>query len=202
MTSCLRTRPSRPVPSIVSGSTSCSSAMRCTTGEWRRAALGRDPAVDGGAGRTGAGSAGMCAAGGGATGWAGAGGAAGAPFDRPRLAGVSGAIRASVMPTSTVTPICTQISTRRPAAGDGISVSILSVETSAIVSSASTRSPGCLCHSTTVPSATETPIWGIVTSTIVTGSVLEELTAGLPDAFDGWQHRGLKRRRERDRTVR
>ena len=49
-----------------------------------------------------------------------------------------------------------------PAAGDGISMSILSVETSQIVSSASTQSPTRLCHSTTVPSATDTPIWGIV----------------------------------------
>jgi hypothetical protein len=32
-TSCLRTRPSRPVPSTCSRSTSCSAAMRMTTGE-------------------------------------------------------------------------------------------------------------------------------------------------------------------------
>ena len=80
-------------------------------------------------------------------------------------------------------------------------MSILSVETSRDVSSASTQSPGCLCHSTTVPSATDTPIWGIVTSTIVAGSILEELTAGLPYAIDGRQHHGLERRREGDRAV-
>ena len=51
------------------------------------------------------------------------------------------------------------------AAGAGTSVSILSVEISQIVSSASTQSPACLRHSTTVPSATDTPICGIVTST-------------------------------------
>src|SRR5919197_2403036 len=51
----------------------------------------------------------------------------------------------------------------------------------------------------TVPSDTDTPIWGIVTSTIV--SVLEELTRGLPDLVDGGQDRLLERRRERDRHV-
>ena len=53
----------------------------------------------------------------------------------------------------------------RPLAGEGISTSILSVVTSQIGSSASTQSPGRLRHSTIVPSATETPIWGMVTST-------------------------------------
>ena len=104
------------------------------------------------------------------------------------------AIRASVTPTFTVTPTATSTSTSRPDAGAGTSVSILSVEISQIVSSASTQSPRCLRHSTTVPSATETPICGIVTSTMVAGSVLEELTAGLPDAIGGRQDGGLERR--------
>ena len=57
------------------------------------------------------------------------------------------------------------ISATRPVAGDSTSVSILSVEIEAMISSASTQSPTCFFHSTTVPSATDTPIWGIVTST-------------------------------------
>ena len=76
------------------------------------------------------------------------------------------AIRASTVPTSTVVSTSTSTSVTRPAAGDGTSMSILSVETSQIVSSASTQSPGRFFHSTTVPSATDTPIWGMVTSTV------------------------------------
>jgi len=46
----------------------------------------------------------------------------------------------------------------------------LSVEISQIVSSAITQSPGRLCHETTVPSATDTPIWGMTTSSSVAPS--------------------------------
>ena len=79
-------------------------------------------------------------------------------------------------------------------------MSILSVEISQIVSSAAIRSPTSTRHATTVPSATETPIWGIVTSTSVGGpgptgaSVREELTARLPHSLDRRQHRLLERR--------
>src|SRR3954451_14224766 len=110
-------------------------------------------------------------------------------------------IRASTSPTGTVTPTSTRISVTRPAAGEGISVSILSVEISTIVSSRSIQSPGRFFQSAIVPSATETPIWGIVTSTTVV-LVGEELTACLPDVVDLRQHRALERRRERDRHVR
>ena len=48
-----------------------------------------------------------------------------------------------------------------PLAGAGTSASTLSVETSTTVSSFSTHSPSCLCHSSTVPSVTDSPIWGI-----------------------------------------
>ena len=74
----------------------------------------------------------------------------------------------------TVSFTSTRISTTRPLAGDGISVSILSVVMSQTGSSASTQSPGCLRQATIVPSATDTPICGIVTATKV--SVCEELT--------------------------
>src|SRR5947207_11268254 len=103
-------------------------------------------------------------------------------------------IVASTVPTSTVTPTSTAIDTSRPAAGDGTSVSTLSVEISTIGSSDSTQSPTCFFHSTTVPSATDTPIWGIVTSTSV--SVGEELTARLLDVAGLGQDRPLERRAE------
>src|SRR3954447_6926650 len=116
----------------------------------------------------------------------------------PGLASV--AMRASTTPTSTVAPTSTRISCTRPDAGASTSVSILSVEIEAMISSASTQSPGCFFHSTTVPSATETPIWGIVTST--SSSVFEELTARLPHVVDLGQDRLLQGGRERDRHVR
>ena len=72
--------------------------------------------------------------------------------------------RASTVPTSTVSPTATRISVTVPAAGAGTSVSILSVEISQIVASAAIVSPTATFHSTIVPSATDTPIWGIVTS--------------------------------------
>src|SRR5690242_18461893 len=110
-------------------------------------------------------------------------------------------MRAMTVPTSTVVPTSTMISCTRPVAGASTSVSILSVEIEAMISSASIQSPTCFFHSTTVPSATETPIWGIVTSISVV-SVLEELTARLPDVVDLGQHGLLERGRERDRRVR
>src|SRR3954470_1278103 len=106
-------------------------------------------------------------------------------------------MRASTSPTGTVTPTSTRISATRPAVGDGISVSILSVEISTIVSSRSIQSPGFFFQSAMVPSATETPICGMVTSTEVL--VGEELTASLPHVIDLGQGGALERRRERDR---
>ncbi len=66
--------------------------------------------------------------------------------------------RARTVPTSTVAPTSTRISVTRPLSGEGTSVSTLSVEISTITSSRSTQSPTRLCHSTIVPSATDTPI--------------------------------------------
>ncbi len=54
-----------------------------------------------------------------------------------------------------------------PLAGAGTSASTLSVETSTMVSPSSTKSPSFLCHSSTVPSVTDSPIWGISMSTVV-----------------------------------
>src|SRR5687767_2273114 len=55
------------------------------------------------------------------------------------------------------------ISVRTPADGDGISASTLSVEISNSGSSRSTASPTFLIHRTMVPSAIDSPIWGITT---------------------------------------
>src|SRR3954452_11665208 len=108
-------------------------------------------------------------------------------------------IRASTVPTSTVMPTSTARSTTRPDAGDGTSVSTLSVLISTIGSSDSTQSPTRFFHSTTMPSATDTPICGIVTSTAL---VSEELTARLLHCVDLRERRALEWRAERDRLVR
>src|SRR3954465_9690193 len=119
----------------------------------------------------------------------------------PGTAAVS--IRASTTPTSTVLPTSTRISVTRPVAGAGTSVSTLSVEISTTVSSASTQSPTRFFHSTIVPSATDTPIWGIVTSASVELPLVgEELTARLLHVVDLRQNGALERRAERDRRVR
>ena len=74
---------------------------------------------------------------------------------------------ASSVPTATVSPSGTRIFVTTPATGEGTSVSTLSVEISSSGSSAVTVSPGCLSHFVIVPSETETPIWGMTTSTAV-----------------------------------
>ena len=79
----------------------------------------------------------------------------------------SGAITASFVPTSTVSPSGTRICCRTPVPGLGTSVSTLSVEISSSGSSASIASPSCLSHFVIVPSETDTPIWGMTTSTAV-----------------------------------
>src|SRR5919108_199896 len=109
-------------------------------------------------------------------------------------------IVASTVPTSTVSPGPTSTSVSRPLAGAGTSVSALSVEISTIGSSASTESPGSFFQATIVPSATDTPIWGIVTSTVV-ALVGEELTARLLDVLDLRKDRAFERRAEGDRHV-
>src|SRR5690242_16168638 len=72
---------------------------------------------------------------------------------------------ASSAPTSAVSSSATRIFCSTPAAGDGISVSTLSVETSSKGSSSSTRSPSCLSQRVTVPSVTLSPSRGMVTDT-------------------------------------
>jgi len=64
----------------------------------------------------------------------------------------------------TVAPGWTRISFRMPDAGAGISASTLSVEISKSGSSRCTLSPTFFIHFVTVPSAMDSPIWGMMTS--------------------------------------
>ncbi len=66
-------------------------------------------------------------------------------------------------PISTVSSSSATIFFSVPAAGDGISVSTLSVETSSNGSSTSTVSPSFLSQRVTVPSLTDSPRAGICT---------------------------------------
>ena len=189
--SCFVTRPRCPVPGTREISTPASSAIRRTTGVERvrsRSSLvvvhsdsgaSASAASTGGAG-VGAGVAGVGA--GVATSpdaeartrsdaldWTGAAAAAvvGAgvgPESPLPAAAPSGSMNATMVPTSTVSPSATRTSARTPPAGDGISASTLSVEISRIGSSRSTDSPGRFSHLDTVPSAMDSPIWGIGTS--------------------------------------
>src|SRR5437763_11145941 len=79
-----------------------------------------------------------------------------------------------------------------PAAGEGISVSTLSVETSSNGSSASTRSPSFFNQRVTVPSETLSPRRGIVTETDMTS---------FPDGPDGRVSRGRAEAYPRERGV-
>src|SRR5688572_19661554 len=78
---------------------------------------------------------------------------------------------ASSAPTSTVSSSATRIVVSTPAAGEGISVSTLSVETSRSGSSTSTRSPSCLSQRVTVPSVTLSPRAGICTEKAMAGRI-------------------------------
>src|SRR4051812_24708115 len=97
-----------------------------------------------------------------------AGAAAGAPPSPP-----SPPMTASSAPTSTVSSSETRILLSTPAAGEGISVSTLSVETSSSGSSTSTCSPSCLSQRVTVPSVTLSPRAGMVTDVGIDAVLLQ-----------------------------
>ena len=189
------TRPPVPVPGTTDGSIPCSAAIRATTGETNVLPFPAAEAVAVAAG-AGAGSAGAAgAAMGGVRSGSGAaavgsetGGASGTDATDSERGGVSGtaagtgsagagsagataapagAMRARTVPTSTVSPSWTRISATTPSPGLGTSVSTLSVEISRSGSSRPIASPTCLSHLVTVPSETDTPIWGITTSVCV-----------------------------------
>ncbi len=165
----LVTRPPVPVPGTRAMSTWCSLAMRRTRGDdrWRSrptgatasAAAGSEASTDAAAAATGIvpGCAGVAGApaGAGAAGVAAAGAATGWLPGAPMVA--TGVL------TGTVSPSRAVISSSTPATGDGISASTLSVEISNSGSSRSTVSPTFLIHRTIVPSAIDSPIWGIRT---------------------------------------
>src|SRR5437773_11686323 len=179
-------------------------------------------AAGGGGGGGGGGGAGFGGSGldaGGAE--AAAGGDATAPF--------SVSITATSVCTGTVWPSCTLISASTPAAGAGISASTLSVEISNNGSSRFTGSPSFLSHLLKVPSAMDSPIWGIKTSTramqapwqsssvvrhpssvLICGqrttdggrrSVRRQPSRGFHDVFRLRQHKVLERRCVRQRHV-
>src|SRR6266550_6844362 len=163
---------------------------------------GRADSRTAGASDLGAGGSGLGAGGGGA-------GAGAAAFGGSGFAGAGTAAPASVSKTpttvctGTVCPCCTLISARTPAAGAGISASTLSVEISNSGSSRLTGSPTFLSHFLKVPSAMDSPICGIKTSTRAMGSpsVRRQPAGGFHDVFRLRQHEVLERRRIRQRHV-
>src|SRR5437899_3887446 len=185
--SCLVTRPANPVPGMVEMSSWCSAAILRTSGVERRRSRSSAVSAPSPLGGTGAGFAGGAAAGtappeaAGAR-WAAAEGgadtaAAGAGARWAAAEGGTGvaallsvSITATSVWTGTVWPSCTLISASTPAVGAGISASTLSVEISNSGSSRFTSSPSFLSHLLKVPSAIDSPIWGINTSTRAIGS--------------------------------
>src|SRR5436190_2582085 len=144
-----------------------------------------------GFGGSGLGGSGLGAAGAGA----GPGAVATAPF--------SVSSTATSVCTGTGCPCCTLISASTPAAGAGISASTLSVEISNSGSSRFTSSPTFLSHLLKVPSAMDSPICGIRTSTrdMVSPSVRREPPGGFDDVFGLREHVILERRCIRQRHV-
>src|SRR5450830_602457 len=164
------TRPATPEPDSAAISTPCSAAMRRTRGELLvRTRSSKElplPAGEDGGRRTEDGAEGAAAgvelaadsveltaavplgAGGGAI-----------------LTPFSVSMRATMVCTATVTPSPTTISAITPLVGDGISASTLSVEISKMGSSRLTSSPTFFNHRESVPSAIDSPICGITTST-------------------------------------
>jgi len=99
------------------------------------------------------------------------GGAAGgalvlAAADGAALATSPSPMMATTVLMGTVAPGSTRISLSTPEAGAGISASTLSVEISKSGSSRWTRSPTFFIHLVIVPSAIDSPIWGMMTSVI------------------------------------
>jgi hypothetical protein len=151
MTSALVIRPSRPLPRISAGSSSCSSTRRRTAGLRRPAAL-PGSAVSSSSSSGDSSAAASCA---GAA-------LALAPSPSSRIARMS--------PAVTVVPSEILISFRIPSAGAGTSRTTLSVSRSARFSSRLTLSPGDLCQATSVASATDSGSWGTLTSMVMRSS--------------------------------
>jgi hypothetical protein len=86
--------------------------------------------------------------------------------DGAALATSPSPMMATTVLMGTVAPGSTRISLSTPEAGAGISASTLSVEISKSGSSRWTRSPTFFIHLVIVPSAIDSPIWGMMTSVI------------------------------------
>src|SRR3954452_4918533 len=173
-TSAFVMRPPGPEPATCDRSTPSAAAMRAATGEILASdGIGRGATV-------GAPVASAAAAG--------SAGAAGVVAPAPFVAVV---MRAMTWPTVTVSPSPARTSVIVPAAGAVSSTSILSVEISAIGWPSSTVSPAATCHSTSVPSETDSPAGGVTMSSVspgaasLAGSASASASAGgapLPDA--------------------
>src|SRR5271156_6691214 len=103
-------------------------------------------------------------------------------------------ITAIVPPTGIVCPSAATIFAIRPAPGDGISVSTLSVEISTSGWSSTTTSPSFTSHFAMVPSTTLSPICGIVTSIAI--SVRRQVADRVHDFVGARQDEVLERRTE------
>ena len=88
-------------------------------------------------------------------------------------ASLASPISAMTAPTSTVSSSSCRTLSRTPAAGEGISVSTLSVETSSSGSSTSTVSPTCFSQRVIVPSVTDSPSSGISTENAIVFRLLD-----------------------------
>ncbi len=95
-----------------------------------------------------------------------AGASGGVAGERSAGAAPFSEMRAITWPTVTVSPSSMRISLTVPVAGEGSSMSTLSVEISTIVSSTLIGSPTFTCHSRMVPSETDSPAAGVTTSTV------------------------------------
>ena len=89
-------------------------------------------------------------------------GRGGCPWRRP-TSSPAAPITPTTLSTGTVSPSRARIASSTPAAGAGISASTLSVEISNSGSSRSTASPTLFIQRTMVPSAIDSPIWGMTT---------------------------------------
>ena len=160
------TRPSMPVPGIFDRSSPCSAAIRATTGviRTRPAVGGANGAGADGSTRGGAGIGGSVAR----AMWPGNPSVSSSHFSAASPAGREAAWSVSSFASTawmgTVSPGLTRICATRPADGEGISASTLSVEISRSGWSFDTSCPGSTSHFTTTPSTTLSPSWGITTS--------------------------------------
>src|SRR5262245_20515512 len=186
----LVTRPPEPVPGTRPGSIPCSAAIFRTTGETNAASS--EPAGGSGSGAFlgAAGRGGEAGAALGGSAFAGAGRGSFAVAAAP----ASVSITATTWLTGTVSPSLFLISTRTPAAGEGISASTLSVEISNSGSSLWTLCPIALIHFVIVPSAIDSPIWGITTSTRMRDSLRSDVNGPAVHGERGLAH-GLRQRR-------